>query len=155
MRDNPISALVALSLAAILCTNTAQAKTCGVTGAGVAFGAFDTTTSANLDTIGYVGVECNGSIDVELSLSVGNGAGANYAAGRKMTHGAGRGTLRYQLYANAGRTRVLGDGTGGSVTLRIRNVHNVSQAIWARVPGGQRSVVPGNYSDTVMATIRY
>ena len=155
MRDKPISALAAFSFAAILCMNAAQAKTCGVTGAGVAFGAFDTTTSTNLDTIGYVEVDCNGSIDVELSLSVGNGTGANYAAGRRMTQGAGRHTLRYQLYANAGRTQVLGDGTGGSVTLNIRDIHNVRQAIWARVPGGQRSVAPGNYSDTVMATIRY
>jgi spore coat protein U-like protein len=154
MFDTRLSVLLAFTLLAAISTPQAQAKTCAVSGAGVSFGPFDPTSPANLDTIGYVTVDCNGSIDAKLSLTVGNGVGASYSAGRKMTQGAG-GTLFYQLYANAARTLVLGDGTGGSVTLEISEVHSASQAIWARIPVGQGKVAPGNYSDTVIATIRY
>lgn len=130
------------------------AKTCTVSSSGIAFGVYDPTAAANLNTIGSLTVDCNGSIYVELSLGVGNGAGATFTLGRKMTR-IGGGTLYYNLYANAARTQVLGDGTGGSVTLHINDHKTHSQPIWARIPARQVNALGGTYSDIVVATISY
>lgn len=153
MRDSPLNrwALCALLGA---CISSAQANWCNVTGGGVAFGAYDPTSSANLDTTGSLELRCNSVFNVVLSLSVGNGAGASYSGGRKLTRGGG-GTLTYNLYANTSRTQILGDGTGGSVTLNISGHNTYTQAIWARIPGNQRTVSTGSYADTVVATISY
>jgi spore coat protein U-like protein len=155
MRAKPLNRLGFYALLAIAWIGSAQAKTCNITGGGVAFGAYDPTSSASLDTTGSVALDCEGSFEVVLSLSVGNGAGASYSGGRKMTRGRGSGTLTYNLYANAARTHVLGDGTGGSVTLHINGHRTYIQAIWARIPRGQHTVLAGSYADIVVATISY
>jgi spore coat protein U-like protein len=156
MRTSALSRVALGALLAVLCVGNVQAKTCTVSGGSVAFGLFDPTSAANLDTTGNLTVDCNEKINVVLSLNVGGGAGAGYSQGRKMTRNGG-GTLTYNLYANASRTLVLGDGTGGSRTLNIRNSggNSYTQAIWARIPKGQGTVLGGTYSDIVVATISY
>jgi len=135
-------------------SSNALAKTCTVSSSGVAFGVYDPTSAASLNTIGSLTVDCNGSIYAELSLSVGNGAGANYITGRKMTR-IGGGTLVYNLYDNASRTQVLGDGTNNSVTHIIYGLRSYTQSIWGRMPARQSNVLAGSYADTLVATISY
>lgn len=156
MRAKPLNRVALLALLLIFgCIGNAQADgRCSVTGV-VAFGAYDPTSSASLDTTGSVNLNCDHKFSAVLSLSLGNGAGASYSAGRKMTGGVGPATLTYNLYANAARTQVLGDGTGGSVTLAISGNKTYSQPIWARLPGGQLSVLAGSYGDIVVLTISY
>ena len=63
----------------------------------------------------------------------------------------------YNLYADASRTRVLGDGTGASVTLQLnanRN-HPHTQSIWGRILGGQKMVMANSYADIVVVTWSY
>jgi spore coat protein U-like protein len=72
-----------------------------------------------------------------------------------MTRAEGEGTLTYNLYADAGRTQVFGDGTGGSVTVHVSANNTHVQAIWARILGGQQRVLAGRYTDSVVATISY
>lgn len=141
-------------LLACFWSSNVLAKTCTISGGAVAFGVYDPTSSANLDSIGSVTLECNGRIKATLSVSVGSGVGASYFSGRRMTR-IGGSTLKYNLYANASRTKVLGDGTGGSVTLEIEGLKFESQAIWARIPAQQANVLSGSYVDTVLVTISY
>jgi len=133
---------------------SAQANWCSITGGGVAFGSYNPLTSTNLDTTGSLIIQCNSSFNAVLTLSSGAGTGASYAGGRKMTN-AKRGTLTYNLYTDATRTQVLGDGTGGSVTLQINGKNTYTQPIWARIFGNQRTAAAGSYSDIVIATISY
>ncbi|MDD5480931.1 spore coat U domain-containing protein [Rhodoferax sp.] len=134
----------------------AMAESCHVSTAALAFGAYNTASPAPLDVMGSLDLHCSNKVHAELSLSVGNGTGASYSGGRKMTRAGGSNTLTYNLYADAARTRVLGDGTHGSVTLKINsNKNNYSQTIWGRLPGGQTSALPGNYQDMVVATVSY
>jgi len=155
MRDNPLKRLALCAMLLLVWSANAQANWCKITGGGVVFGAYDPTSSANLDTTGSLILQCNSVFNVVLSLSVGNGAGASYSAGRKMTRSGGSGTLTYNLYANAARTQVLGDGTGSSVTLAIHGNNTYTQSIWARIPGNQSLVSSGSYGDTVVVTISY
>lgn len=156
MRCKPLirQTLCALFLA-LAWIGSAHAKTCGVSGAWVNFGIYYPGASGQLTTTGSVIVECNGEIHAQLSLSVGNGAGASYSGGRKMTRPNGGGTLLYNLYADSSRNLVLGDGTGGSVKLDIRGHKRLDQPIWARVPALQRTAQAGDYTDVVMVTISY
>ena len=133
---------------------TALAESCHVSTGAVAFGAYDTASAGNLDAVGTLDIRCSSKVHVVLSFSVGNGAGASFSGGRKMTRVGGTGTLTYNLYANAARTRVLGDGTGGSAPLRV-DEKNTTQTIWGRVANGQHVAETGSYADSVVASISY
>jgi spore coat protein U-like protein len=142
-----------LGLALLFVACNAQAKTCTITSAAVAFGVYD-PAAATLDVTGTLSIHCDGSFNAVLSLGKGTGQGASYGTGRRMTLGGGSDVLIYNLYADSARSRVLGDHTGTSVTLNISGNKDKTQTIWARIPGGQ-IVSAGTYADTVVATISY
>lgn len=143
-------------IVALACATSAQARTCSVTNAAVAFGVYDPTSTAALDTMGVLDISCDGKFQVTVSLNVGDGVGASYSGGRKMKRIGGAQTLTYNLYRNSSRTQVFGNGSGGSRTLILSNSsHNYSQPIWARIFGNQPLTLPGNYVDTVIVTVSY
>ncbi len=151
----PLKRATVLVLMSGLALASAWADSCHVSTGAVAFGAYDTASAAPLDAIGSLDIHCSRKVHVVLSLSKGNGVGASFSAGRKMTRVGGSGTLTYNLYADAARTRVLGDGTGGSVTLKVDGKNNTTQSIWGRIAGGQHVTDNGNYADSVVASICY
>jgi spore coat protein U-like protein len=151
-----LAALLTVLYAGSAVAQARPGSSCTFGGGGVAFGLFDPTSAANLDTTGSLTVDCNANITVTVSLGRGYGTGAAYGTGRKMTRSGG-GTLTYNLYANSTWTQVFGDGTGGSYThdLSVRRNQTFSQPVWARIPKGQGGTLGGSYSDTVVATISY
>lgn len=155
MCDKPLSQFALYALLAIAWVGNAEAKTCRITSGVVSFGAYNPASPGSLDTTGSLVLYCNGRFHAVLSLSIGSGSGASYAGGRKMTRIGGQGTLNYNLYTNAARTHIFGDGTGGSVTLPISGRNTYTQAIWGAIPGGQPTVSAGSYADTVVVTISY
>ena len=70
---------------------------------------------------------------------------------RKMTSGAN--ILNYNLYTNAARTTVRGDGSGGTST-QATNGTNVTRTVYGRIPALQNAFV-GSYSDAIIVTIVY
>jgi spore coat protein U-like protein len=154
MRDKPLNRLILTWMLVIAPIGSAQADWCRVTSGSVAFGVYDPRPSASLDATGSLTMQCNSEFSATLSLSLGRGVNASYSGGRKMTRASG-GTLNYNLYADPAHSQVLGDGTGGSVTLLIRGRNTYTQAIWARITGNQPTAGVGNYADTVVATISY
>jgi spore coat protein U-like protein len=64
--------------------------------------------------------------------------------------------LLYNLYTNAARSVIWGDGvTGASVPLRVgRNGRVESRTVYARIPPRQPAA-PGSYLDTVVVTFTY
>lgn len=142
-------------LAVIVLSGSAHAKTCDVSSNGLAFGVYSPNSTASRDAIGFVLINCNGNIRAKVSLNVGNGAAASYSGGRKMTRIGGIGALTYNLYTNAHRTQVFGDGTDTSVTQEIDGNKSFSQPVYGRIPGAQLTTVLGSYFDTVIITIEY
>jgi spore coat protein U-like protein len=145
----------ALVLLACLVVTPARAENCNFTGGWVSFGVVNPASAGNLDTIGELVLDCNGRIRAEISLSVGAGSGASYSGGRRMTQLFGPGSLRYNLYADASRSQVLGDGTGGSVTLQVAGKNDTVIPIYGRIPGPQAGVTSGSYADLIVATVTY
>ena len=137
----------ALALALALAAAPAAAD-CDARVSGVDFGRFDDEEGG--DITGQLTVTCDGPTAFEVAASEG------YGSYRERTMYGPRGAvLRYNLYVDAARRRVWGDGeTGG--TARIAGQSDGRKAatytIYGRIPGGQ-TVRPGGYRDTVKVTV--
>jgi spore coat protein U-like protein len=155
MQKKPLVVQLFVLLLAISFCGVAQSKSgCTVASSSMAFGAYNPASLANVDVIGSVDVRCNPPANVKVSVGVGNGAGARYSTGRKMTRVAGGGTLTYNLYLDSARTVVLGDGTDGSTFWNVTG-HQLTFDIFGRIPGSQPTVQAGSYVDTVIVTVSY
>lgn len=148
-------ALLGLAVAAALASPApARAASCSLTTAtSIGFGSYDPFAAAPLDSVGTLVYRCSRGVPVVVTL--GPGAGGSYAQ-RALRAGGER--LAYQLYVDAARTRVWGDGTGGTVVgpgpespgalgTRIARVYG-------RIPAGQ-DATPGTYGDTVLVTFEF
>jgi spore coat protein U-like protein len=130
---------------------------CSVSASGVAFGIYDATSASPDDATGTVTVNCtiiSGPAGYTIGLSTG-GSGS-YAA-RTLTSGGS--TLSYQLYANASRTQIWGNGSGGSTTVASSFFAALfggvaTHQIYGRIPAGL-VVSPGSYGDTIIVTVTY
>jgi spore coat protein U-like protein len=116
----------------------------------IAFGAL--TLSANNDAQGNISWVCTNGFSSEIRLDGGNTGDIN---GRRMSDGAS-GTLAYQLYTDASRTTVFGDGTTQNdvpVTgIGYATPQNVT--VYGRVLQADAALATaGAYTDTVDVTI--
>ena len=144
-------AAAALAALLLLVPASAPAATCGVSATPVAFGTYPPFSGTPTDSTGTVTVTCIGTANIVIELSTG-GSGS-YAA-RQMSNGGIH--LLYQLYTNAARTTVWGNGTGGTTTVSDRLTGNSSgnYTVYGRIPAVQ-GVTPGAYVDTIMVTVSY
>jgi spore coat protein U-like protein len=141
-----LAAATALVLAAA--APAAAGPECRASVSGVDFGRFDYRDGG--DITGQLTVTCDRPTAFEVSASSGYGS----YRGRTML-GRDGAVLRYNLYVDAARRRVWGDGEAGG-TARIGGRSDgrkaVSYTIYGRVPGGQ-TVRPGGYHDTVKVSV--
>lgn len=151
-----LGALVALAVPA-----AAHAQSCTAGASAIAFGSYNPRAALPTDATGTVTVQCAAApialmVNYTVALSAGN---AGSFTTRHMSTG-GR-TLNYQLYADALRTAVWGDGGGSSGTvdstilLAVLNISSRTHAIFGRMPAGQTSAVSGSYADTITVTVSY
>lgn len=125
---------------------------CSVNSTSGAFGAYSLFNVAPADTAGTLRVSCNTTtLGYTLLLSPG---GAGSYSPRKLAGGVY--TLTYNLYVDALRSLVWGDGSGGTTTvsgafaLPGANDHTVC----GRVPA-QQNVGAGAYTDTITVTLNF
>ncbi|MBI1185878.1 MAG: SCPU domain-containing protein [Alphaproteobacteria bacterium] len=131
---------------------------CTVDAGAVSFGAFTAFAGAQ-DAAGAIDVDCVGFLGTPLNsftVKLGPGLYGSYAA-RQMRSGAN--ALTYNLYANAARTMVWGDGSGGTNVVTLTNslslfTWSVSAPVYGRVPA-QPSARAGSYSDTILVTVEW
>jgi spore coat protein U-like protein len=144
-RRSPLQ-VTAACLLALVPAAPAGAASCNVSPQGVIFGSYDWLSPVPLDAVGNIRVVCDTSVSFSVALGAGNGS----AAGRRLTSGSEH--LDYELYTNASRTSVWGDGiTGSDVSV---TGESVDLPVYGRIPPRQN--VPANtYFDTIMVTISY
>ena len=127
------------------------------------FGTYDGYAVNPGDVTGTVRVTCDassGTNPIQIALNVGSvvGGGASYTE-RFMANG--NVYLGYNLYTDAARTTVWGDGTAGTQTVTAPASLASSGGssiftVYARVRAGQRRYTPsGPYSTSVTATATY
>ena len=128
----------------------AHAVNCSVSSTPIGFGTYDVFSSSNLDTTGSVRVKCApGNTTYTISLQAGLNGSIN---NRKMQNSSGNGKMNYNLYIDAARSIIWGDGTGGTVT--VTNNSPKSITVYARIPAGQ-NVSTGSYSDSVTVLVSF
>lgn len=126
---------------------------CAISTSPVTFGIYDVFSSAPTDSTGTIVFSCNGAAH-NVSVSLTKGAAPTFTP-RTMSDGAD--TLMYNLYMDAARSTIWGDGSGGTqvyTDVNPPNSQNVSVPIYGRVPPGQ-DVRAGTYTDSVTAIINF
>lgn len=135
-----------LALALALAAAPAGAASCIVDPQSVAFGSYDPLDAAPLDSVGTIRVSCDSSASFSVALRGGGGS----IDDRRMTSGAD--ALHYNLYSNAARTALWGDGNGaGDVSATGATV---DLDVYGRIPARQ-NVPAGTYVDSVTVTVTF
>jgi spore coat protein U-like protein len=125
------------------------ALACTVEVASLAFGNIDPLDGFDTDSVTTLTVSC--PVDTQYSASVSAGSGT--FADRHM--GDGIHTLNYQLFTEASRSLVWGDGSAGTNVIQgTAGSTGASHSIYGHVPA-QPYAVPATYSDTLLVTITY
>ena len=142
-----------LALAGVLAMALpASAALCFIGTTGVSFGSYSVFTTTPLDSTGSVSIFCIGDASVTVALDRGGAPSFNP---RRMLQGTE--ALNYNLYLDAARTKIWGDGTGGSqvyVNTDVPNLRTVPVTIFGRIPA-QQDVSAGSYSNSITATINF
>ena len=152
MRRALVQAAIVLGIWLAGCSTAFAQASCTISVTSVAFGSYNVFTSTAVDSTGTVTFRCNSTaVNISVSLSKGSSSGFSPRTLRK-----GSEVLDYNLYRNAARTTIWGDGTGGTSTYTDSNPpnSNVNLTVYGRIPALQ-DVSAGSYSDTVSAVINF
>lgn len=156
----------AVGVLALLGAEAARAgATCSIATTGVSFGVYDISLVGPNDSSGNITVTCSyvapgaaTAVNFEASLSA--GASGSYTP-RQMASGPGR--LDYNLFLDAARSSIWGDGLSGTgiATGELRvgpgvgnGTRSAQLPLYGRVPA-QQAVPMGTYSDTIVVTLTF
>lgn len=124
---------------------------CLISTTNVAFAATG-LLSAALSATGTITVTCTNGDAYRIAL---NGGSNGNVVARQMLRSGGGGAVNYQLYTDAAHANVWGDGTSGStMATGTGSGSQQSLTVYGVVPA-QTTPAPGNYSDTITATISF
>lgn len=132
-------------------TPAQQGNHCIVSVTGIVFANYNPHSPTPNDSQGSVTVRCRGGQARFFAVHIDSGTSGRIS--RRTMQGPG-GTVRYNLYLDATRQMIWGDGSDGSRTLRRTNIQNrtITAPIYARLPPGQ-AVAAGTYEDTLVVTV--
>ncbi|MET0517908.1 MAG: spore coat U domain-containing protein [Burkholderiaceae bacterium] len=135
--------------------NATVTSACTISGSAMNFGSsIDPLASATpLDATSTLSVQCTNTTPYTVALNAGSNAGGASNFGNR-TMKSGSNSLGYQLYLDAGRASVWGDGTASGTVGGTGTGSTQSLTIYGRLPS-LSNVVPGAYTDTVTVTISY
>lgn len=153
MRKHGICVTISTLCLAFLTQSAVAETSCAFNGVvSVNFGKYAVfSLAANNNGVGSLSVHCQGGGSPTYSIMLGAGQSQSYLS-RVMESGGN--VLNYNLYTNATRVHVWGDGTGGSrVIAVVRNSHT-TLSIFGQIPAGQ-DVRTGVYTDSIIATINF
>lgn len=154
-----------------LLQGAAVAADCSVSAVGVAFGTYDPLAVTHVDATGSVSVRCvwtgsggSGRQRVSPVISLNAGLPPGTLQQRRLRTVAGD-LLNYNLFRNAARTQIWGDGSSGTYTAPTVPATLVlppsghsrtgSRTVYGRMPAGQTHAAPGSYSDTITVTVTF
>ena len=131
--------------------------TCSVSTQGAAFGSYAPRSAAPTDSTGNIAVSCSGAVGqaVNYSILLDSGAGGSFFP-RKMS---GPSALSYNLYTNATRSTVWGDGNAGTFTVADAYVLTSvivtrNYVVYGRLFAGQ-NVSVGSYTDSITVMVNF
>jgi spore coat protein U-like protein len=118
----------------------------------VVFGTYNVFGANPLDSTGQISYRCTGTTNSTIRISLTRGGSSTFLP-RQLRRGSN--ILSYNLYRDANRTIVWGDGSPGTqVYSAARTSGRVYVTVYGRVPAGQDAAV-GAYSDSVTAVVNF
>lgn len=143
---------LAVGTASLLAVPAAEAA-CTVSTTGITFGTYNVFQGAPTDANGQVTFRCT-TFEIFVRIELDRGGAPSFNP-RQMRQGGE--ILSYNLYRDASRNTIWGDGTGGTqefLQLFIPGNQNINVPLYGRIPAGQ-DVSAGTYTNTVIATISF
>ncbi len=149
-----------LLLSIILLPDVASAKrTCRISVSPVNFGTYTPGTANDVDTVGQIAVRCRGRSGrgqpTSYALLIDGGLSAN-SADRRMQNGLSN--LAYNLFQDAARMIIWGDGSGGTApvfqAIGRRGLFRRQHNIYGRTFAGQYPET-GIYGDNTLVTLEF
>jgi spore coat protein U-like protein len=130
---------------------------CSVSLTTIAFGSYNPQSPSPTDTVGTLSVSCSSPDPANSTMSIALSPGASGTSSARMMQ-SGIHPLYYNLYTNAARTTVWGDGSGSGETVAASfptsSRASVKISIYGRIPAQQNAWV-GVYHDSVTVTVSY
>lgn len=136
------------ALAVIFGATASSALACSVSATDLAFGTINPLISGATDSASSITVTCPSSTSYSITLSAGNGTYAE-----RELH-SGTHVLSYNIYTDAARTIVWGDGTGGVAVEGTADSDGTIHTAYGRVPHDP-AAVPASYADSIVVTISF
>lgn len=128
---------------------------CSVSASNIDFGSLGLAAlQGGANSTGVLSVTCTKTVPYTMALSAGTGAGATMA-NRRMTRNGGSETLAYALFTDAARTKVWGDGAGGSLTVPGTGSGTLQTLTVYAGLFPQASPPVGSYADTIVVTVTF
>ncbi|TQF13026.1 spore coat protein U domain-containing protein [Myxococcus llanfairpwllgwyngyllgogerychwyrndrobwllllantysiliogogogochensis] len=122
---------------------------------GLRFLNYTPTATLPLDATGSITMRCTGPQLTPVTIDLSQGGSNNYALRRMQ--GPSSSTLAYNLYLDATRLLIWGNGLSGTSRygpiLPVLGLE-ITLPIHGRVPA-QQSVAAGSYSDTLVVTLTF
>jgi len=147
------SAAQAQTASSSLTVNATVTSNCTVSTSALAFGNVNTLSGSNVDGTGGVTVTCTNGTAWTAAAGAGSGSGASLS-NRRMSFGSN--LLSYNLFTDAARSSIWGDGTSSTVTVGNTGTGGAQNfTVFGRISAGQSSLPAGSYTDTVAVTISY
>ncbi len=122
------------------------------------FGAVN-ASAASVDSVGDVSVTCTDAPGTLIHYSLSLNAGLAGAFAPRKMRSAGGATMQYNLYMDAARSIVWGDGTGGAAN--VAAAYSITGAtvtkhypVYGRIFAGQ-NVPPGDYGDSILISLDF
>jgi spore coat protein U-like protein len=136
---------------------TPGGASCTIETRPLSFGNFDPEAGANLDAVAQVIYTCdNQAKKIRIEMTTGN---ANQFSPRKMTAGTGLDFLDYNIYLDATRQTIWGQGAYGTDVYYVSNPPNGTSVIvpaYGRIAGRQNPPpTAGQYVDVLTVRILF
>jgi spore coat protein U-like protein len=167
MQRSPLRVVLSTAALALVAASAAPAATdtttftvtanivadCNLSATNLSFGTYDAASGSPLDATSAVSVYCSNGLSYDVALNIGSGGGTFVTR----TLADGGNTLNYNLYSNAGRSTIWGDGTGSTAIVSGSGtglLSAVTHNVYGRVASGQDRAV-GSYASTITVTVTF
>lgn len=157
MRSSGYGLIAVVGLSVATPASACTLCSCSASTSGVSFGSYDPTSASPKDATGTVSLSCTGVVSLFGTITVAMSPGSSGdALSRQMAQGSSR--LNYNLYTDASRTTIWGNGSAGTGTVgaSLTGLLTFSQTVpvYGRI-AAQQWVQGGSYADSVIVTITY
>jgi spore coat protein U-like protein len=146
-----VTRILFVAIGLLLIASRANAETCRVEANGMAFGQYDVFRSSPTDSTSSLSFECtSGGRPISISLE------RNWWEIYRILQ-SGSQWMYYNIYLDASRTQVWGDGSLGSQLYYNSNPpkkKEVTVPMYGRIPASQ-DVGLGQYSDSITVVVNF